>query len=122
MNRIKHFGSANVSIVDTKTNKIISPNLVYWAKYADEKKATVVDETKFSFTIPTDLGAKCATAGDCVGSPLFSSQYLLSFPFRLPEFFLPVMRIIESFWQLTVNRSSSGGGMGLERDKRMNPV
>ena len=67
MNRIKHFGSANVSIVDTKTDKIISPNLVYWAKYADEKKATVVDETKFSFTIPTDLGAKCATAGDCVG-------------------------------------------------------
>ncbi|KAH7409468.1 hypothetical protein BKA64DRAFT_732188 [Cadophora sp. MPI-SDFR-AT-0126] len=64
--RIKHFGSANVSIVDTKTNTIISPNLVYWAKYADEKKATVVDETKFSFTIPTDLGAKCATAGDCV--------------------------------------------------------
>lgn len=70
MNRIKHFGSANVSIVDTKTNKIISPNLVYWAKYADEKKATVLDETKFSFTIPKDLGSKCATAGDCVCFPL----------------------------------------------------
>ncbi|CZS93624.1 related to chitin binding protein [Rhynchosporium graminicola] len=64
--RIKHFGSANVSIVDTKTNKIISPNLVYWAKYADEKKATVPAEEKFSFKIPKNLGSKCATAGDCV--------------------------------------------------------
>lgn len=55
----------------------------------------MVDETKFSFTIPTDLGAKCATAGDCVGFPLFTIQSHFSFPSWAPDFALPVIRSIE---------------------------
>ena len=62
-------GSANVSIVDVKSNKVVKggENLLYWASgYADEaQKVTPVNQTKFDVTIP-DLGGACKVAGDCV--------------------------------------------------------
>lgn len=65
---IKHYGTANVSIVDTKANKVIK-QLLYWGSYADDKLATLpANNTAFDVTIPTDLGAACATAGDCVST------------------------------------------------------
>ncbi|CZR68545.1 uncharacterized protein PAC_18444 [Phialocephala subalpina] len=64
---IKHHGTANVSVVNTKTNKIIGEPLLYWDKYADERLTTMpANNTQFDFTIPTTLGSQCATAGDCV--------------------------------------------------------
>lgn len=68
---IPHTGNANVSVVDTKTNKIIGTPLIKWdAGYADEKafyaKATPKDQVDFNVTIPTTLGSQCATAGACV--------------------------------------------------------
>jgi len=63
---IKHVGTANVSIVDTKANKVVK-QLLYWGTYADDKAATLpANNTSFDLTIPTDLGATCATAGACV--------------------------------------------------------
>jgi hypothetical protein len=56
-------------VVDTKNNKIIK-QLLYWDKYADDKFSTLpANNTAFDVTIPTDLGAACATAGNCVSFP-----------------------------------------------------
>lgn len=69
---IKHAGTANVSVVDTKTNKIIGKQLLFWGPgaggaYADEKQSTLpANQTSFDVTIPKDLGSACAKAGDCV--------------------------------------------------------
>ncbi|KAI0104154.1 hypothetical protein GGR51DRAFT_233893 [Nemania sp. FL0031] len=68
---IPHVGSANVSVVDTKTNAIVGQPLLSWPSgYADEKqfygKTLPANQTDFSITVPTTLGDKCATAGDCV--------------------------------------------------------
>lgn len=63
----RHQGTANVSIVSTKTNKIIGDQLLYWNSYADERLATMpANNTAFDVVIPTTLGNQCATAGDCV--------------------------------------------------------
>ena len=63
---IKHAGTANVSVVDTKSNKIVK-QLLYWDHYADEKLATLpANNTAFDVTIPSDLNGACATAGSCV--------------------------------------------------------
>lgn len=63
---IKHFETANVSVVDTKANKIVK-QLLYWDKYADERLTTLpANNTAFYITIPSDLRAACATAGNCV--------------------------------------------------------
>lgn len=67
--RIPHEGSANVSIVDTKSDKIIGSMLKVWAKgYAPGRKETdaPLDQREFSVTIPEGLEEKCAAAGDCV--------------------------------------------------------
>jgi len=67
--RIPHEGSANVSIVDTKTNTVVGDFLKAWAKgYAPGKRESDVpaDQKEFSVTIPSGLETKCATAGDCV--------------------------------------------------------
>jgi hypothetical protein len=67
--RIPHEGSANVSIVDTKSDKIIGSMLKVWSKgYAPGKKESDVpqDQKEFSVTVPTGLEEKCATAGACV--------------------------------------------------------
>ncbi|KAF8854258.1 hypothetical protein BDZ45DRAFT_706638 [Acephala macrosclerotiorum] len=54
---IKHHGTANVSVVFTKTNKIIGEPLLYLDKYADERLTTLpANNTQFDFTIPTTLG------------------------------------------------------------------
>ena len=63
---IKHYGTANVSVVDTKSNKIVK-QLLYLDKYADDKLTTLpANNTAFDVTIPSDLGAACATAGNRV--------------------------------------------------------
>ncbi|KAI1180269.1 hypothetical protein F4777DRAFT_307028 [Nemania sp. FL0916] len=68
---IPHAGSANVSVVDTKTNTIIGEPLISWAAgYADERQfysqTLPANQTDFNVTIPDTLGAQCAAAGDCV--------------------------------------------------------
>lgn len=68
---IKHKGTANMSIVDTKSNKVVK-QLLYWSNYADETLKTMpANNTVFSVTMPKDLGGACTTAGDCVSFPLF---------------------------------------------------
>ncbi|KAI1107197.1 hypothetical protein F4804DRAFT_219969 [Jackrogersella minutella] len=68
---IPHVGSANVSIVDTKTDTIIGTPLLSWPSgYADERQfyahTTPANQTKFNVTIPEDLGTQCSEAGACV--------------------------------------------------------
>ncbi|KAI0180332.1 hypothetical protein GGR52DRAFT_569080 [Hypoxylon sp. FL1284] len=68
---IPHVGSANVSVVDTKTDTILSEPLLVWPDgYADERQfyahTTPANQTNFNVTIPEDLGDKCSVAGDCV--------------------------------------------------------
>ncbi|XDG01316.1 hypothetical protein ABKA04_000931 [Annulohypoxylon sp. FPYF3050] len=68
---IPHVGSANVSIVDTKTDTIIGSPLLSWPSgYADERQfyahTTPANQTKFNVTIPDDLGTQCSEAGACV--------------------------------------------------------
>ncbi|KAI8951972.1 hypothetical protein F4801DRAFT_247489 [Xylaria longipes] len=68
---IPHVGSANVSVVDTKTNAVVGQPLLSWPSgYADEKqfygKTLPANQTDFNVTIPTTLDGKCATAGECV--------------------------------------------------------
>ncbi|KAH8894895.1 hypothetical protein GQ53DRAFT_820561 [Thozetella sp. PMI_491] len=67
---IPHDGSANVSIVDTATNKPIGLPLVAWATgYANERefygRTLPVNNTDFTVTLP-DVRRQCATAGACV--------------------------------------------------------
>ncbi|KAF2029173.1 hypothetical protein EK21DRAFT_68305 [Setomelanomma holmii] len=67
--RIPHEGSANVSIVDTKSNEIVGSMLKVWDKgYAPGKTEADVplDQREFSVTVPEGLEEKCAVAGDCV--------------------------------------------------------
>lgn len=61
-----HTGVANMSIVDTKTNTIIGSPLKSFEDYASTATGVSDDEKNFDITIPSDLGSKCATAGDCV--------------------------------------------------------
>ncbi|KAI0835595.1 hypothetical protein F5Y06DRAFT_289012 [Hypoxylon sp. FL0890] len=68
---IPHAGSANVSIVDTKTDTIIGKPLLSWPSgYADERQfyahQTPANQTNFNVTIPADIGSKCSEAGACV--------------------------------------------------------
>lgn len=64
--RIKHYGTANMSVVDTKTNQVIGKQLLYWSDYADERLQTMpANNTKFDVVIP-DLGGKCTAVGECV--------------------------------------------------------
>ncbi|KAF2853763.1 hypothetical protein T440DRAFT_288361 [Plenodomus tracheiphilus IPT5] len=67
--RIPHEGSANVSIVHTKSDKIIGEMLKVWPSgYAPGKteKDAPLDQKEFSVTVPEGLEDKCAAAGDCV--------------------------------------------------------
>ncbi|KAJ6191157.1 hypothetical protein N7519_001178 [Penicillium mononematosum] len=64
--RAPHTGVANVSVVDTASNKVIGKPLISWDEYASTASGVTDDETNFSVTIPDDLGSQCATAGDCV--------------------------------------------------------
>ena len=70
--RIKHAGTANVSIVDTKSNTISGTPLLYWSDYANEKLPTLpANNSAFSVTIPTGLEDKCSTAGACVSCTFY---------------------------------------------------
>lgn len=64
--RAPHTGVANVSVVDTASNKVIGSPLISWDVYASTATGVTENETYFSVTIPDDLGDKCANAGDCV--------------------------------------------------------
>lgn len=61
-----HTGVANVSIVSTKTNTMISPEIISFSDYASNAHTIPANNTAFSITMPSNLGSQCATAGDCV--------------------------------------------------------
>ncbi|KAK5658254.1 hypothetical protein OQA88_2229 [Cercophora sp. LCS_1] len=69
---IPHEGPANVSIVQTSTNKIVGGILLFFDTYADEKLAEMpANNTAFGVTLPTgeagkEVQAACKQAGDCV--------------------------------------------------------
>ena len=101
--RIPHEGSANVSIVDTKSDTIIGEMLKVWSSGdAPGKKESDVplDQEEFSVTVPEGLEEKCAIAGDCV-------SHLLCFSMG------------KAFANM-VNRSCNGGGMELLLSRHMN--
>jgi hypothetical protein len=64
--RIPHQGTANVSVVDTRTNTMIGDMLIYWGNYANETlKPMPANNSEFDITIP-ELGGKCTEPGECV--------------------------------------------------------
>ncbi|CAI6341056.1 unnamed protein product [Periconia digitata] len=67
--RIPHLGSANVTIVDTRTDTIVSDLLKNWPSgYSPGKKEEdiPIEQREFSVTIPEGLEETCAEAGNCV--------------------------------------------------------
>ena len=62
-----HDGVANVSIVNTKTDKIIGEPLISWDEYAltSSPMSQHPDWTSFDITMP-DVGAECSEKGACV--------------------------------------------------------
>lgn len=67
---IPHNGDANMSIVDTKTNKIIGNMVAEWPKnFADEAQfashAIPLNQTSFNITMP-DVSAGCSQPAACV--------------------------------------------------------
>ncbi|KAK8051937.1 hypothetical protein PG993_003322 [Apiospora rasikravindrae] len=63
--RAPHTGTANISIVDTKSNSIIGTPLKTYDTFASNSAPQAADEKSVTVTIP-DLGGKCTTAGECV--------------------------------------------------------
>ncbi|KAG9231084.1 hypothetical protein BJ875DRAFT_407635 [Amylocarpus encephaloides] len=68
--RIRHVGIANVSIIDTKSDKYVKggEGLLVWSKgYADEsvRGSLPANQTMFDVVVP-DLGESCKVAGECV--------------------------------------------------------
>ncbi|KAF2765014.1 hypothetical protein EJ03DRAFT_280967 [Teratosphaeria nubilosa] len=61
-----HTGYANVSIIATSSNTTLAANLSHWDVYASNAVPKVTSQENFTITMPTDLGSKCATAGECV--------------------------------------------------------
>ena len=66
--RVRHTGTANVSIVDTKSNTIIGDQLLYFDDYADTGVVDLpANNTAFSITIPRNIKrGKCTRPGECV--------------------------------------------------------
>ncbi|KAH7360371.1 hypothetical protein BKA65DRAFT_183589 [Rhexocercosporidium sp. MPI-PUGE-AT-0058] len=64
--RAPHAGNANVSIINTATNKIIGSPLITYSDFGNNAYPIPANQTSFSITIPSDLGSTCATAGACV--------------------------------------------------------
>jgi hypothetical protein len=57
-------GPVNISVIDKKTNTAIGDPLIMFDNYADEALAEFpANNTNFNVTIPTALGAACATVG-----------------------------------------------------------
>ncbi|KAF2451330.1 hypothetical protein P171DRAFT_318277, partial [Karstenula rhodostoma CBS 690.94] len=90
-----HTGTANMSIVDTKSNAVIGSPLISWDDYASTATGVSADEKNFDITIPSDLGSKCATAGDCVLQFWWDAR--------------SIDQTYESCIDFTVGGSSSGG-------------
>ncbi|KAH7921794.1 hypothetical protein BV22DRAFT_1018642 [Leucogyrophana mollusca] len=63
--RAPHTGVANVSIVDTTSNKVIAGPLYSIPDAYSTAHAIPANQTSFSITIPS-LGSQCSTAGKCV--------------------------------------------------------
>ncbi|KAF8600241.1 hypothetical protein BDV93DRAFT_608781 [Ceratobasidium sp. AG-I] len=57
-------GYANVSVIDTKTNKAIGSPLIAWNPYFTGYPYPK-DQENFNVTVPA-LGGKCTVAGECV--------------------------------------------------------
>ena len=64
--RAPHSGYANVSIVSTRDNKVMYPNLKKWSQYALTSIPMKESWQKFSVKMPTTLGSQCAKPGHCV--------------------------------------------------------
>ncbi|KAI9671761.1 MAG: hypothetical protein M1831_003289 [Alyxoria varia] len=65
--RARHTGVANVSIVDTATDKIIGKPLISWDDYASNSAPTTPeDQLSFDLKMPKSLPSKCKKAGKCV--------------------------------------------------------
>ncbi|RAQ93863.1 chitin binding protein [Stemphylium lycopersici] len=65
--RAPHDGSANVSIVNIATDKVIGEPLISWDEYAltSSPMSAHPDWTSFEITMP-DVSSECANKGDCV--------------------------------------------------------
>lgn len=102
--RIPHEGIANVSVVETKSNKAVGSYLKVWEKgYAPgrSEKDVPLEQREFSITVPEGLESTCTKAGDCVS---VSSQ------------------IQSSERTDSLIRSYNGGGWELRLNRHMNPV
>ena len=75
--RIPHEGIANVSIVDTRSNKVLGSALKVWEKgYAPGRaeKDVPKDQKEFNVTIPAGIEEACGVDGNCVSALLFMSR------------------------------------------------
>jgi hypothetical protein len=72
--RAPHTGYANVSIVETATNKILGDMLVVYADFADNARPTSANDTAFSITVPAGLESTCDTAGACVVQHFWNAE------------------------------------------------
>ncbi|KAF2665368.1 hypothetical protein BT63DRAFT_463633 [Microthyrium microscopicum] len=68
-----HTGTANVSIVDTKSNAVIGQPLISFNDYASNAHAIPANNTAFSITMP-DVSSQCGTAGNCVVQWFWNAQ------------------------------------------------
>ncbi|PVH96736.1 hypothetical protein DM02DRAFT_534656 [Periconia macrospinosa] len=67
--RIPHLGSANVTIVDTRTDTVVGDLLKNWPEgYSPGKKEEdiPIEQRQFNITIPEGLEETCGEAGNCV--------------------------------------------------------
>jgi len=95
--RAPHDGVANVSIVDTASNSVIS-QLKNFDQFALTSKPISSDQTDFDVTIPTDLGGRCSTAGECVIQMFWDAR--------------SIDQTYESCIDFVVGGSGSGSGSG----------
>lgn len=61
----KHTGTANVSVVDTRSNSVIGNKMIFFPVYASTATEIPENQTSFNITMP-DVAEQCGTAGDCV--------------------------------------------------------
>ena len=95
--RAPHTGYANVSIVKTSTNTMISDILKSWDVYASTSSPIPDGNENFEITMP-DVGGECATAGDCV----------IQWYWNAPD----IDQTYESCIDFTMSGSGSGSGAG----------
>ncbi|KAI6907834.1 hypothetical protein KC318_g18712, partial [Hortaea werneckii] len=96
--RAPHTGYANVSIVKTSSNTMISDMLKKWDVYASTSTPVPDTDKEFSITMPSDLGDECATAGDCV----------IQWYWNAPD----IDQTYEACVDFTMSGSGSGSGSG----------